>query len=166
MCTHSQTHSQTHTLALGCTRMHQYSHKLSHSCTHQHSHSHTLALTFTHTLTHTHCTRTHWHMHTATNTRTHRSLTAVVIVVSREELEAQREGREALDLLGESNRAKGRVRRAALPSLYGSFRFTAALKLLPGYQIERQCLRKAFLGSAGWVVRAHDVQVVVQIYLD
>lgn len=101
-----------------------------------------------------------------THTHTHESLTAVVIVVSREELEAQREGREALDLLGESDRAEGRVRRVALPPLYGSFGLMAALKLVLCYQIERQRLRRAFLRRAGRVVRAQDVQVVVQIYLD
>lgn len=95
-----------------------------------------------------------------------RSLTAIVIVVSREELEAQREGCEALDFLREPDRAEGSVGRVALPPLYSPFGLMAALKLVLGYQIERQHLRRAVLGRAGWVVWAQDVQVVVQIYLD
>lgn len=104
--------------------------------------------------------RTHAHTRTV--------LTAVVVMAAWEELKAQREGGEPLDLLGEAHRAVGSVRSVALPPLDGASGFHAALERGLGHQVEGQRLR---LGgargpAAAGVVRAVNVQVVIEVYLD
>lgn len=89
-----------------------------------------------------------------------------------EELKAQWEGGEPLDLLGEAHRAKGSVWSVALPPLDGASGFDAALKRGLGHQIEGQRLRlggawgPAAAAAAAGVVRAVNVQVVIEVYLD
>lgn len=65
---------------------------------------------------------TETHAHTCT------VLTAVVVMTAGEELKAQREGGEPLDLLGEAHRAVGSVWSVALPPLDGASGFHAALE--------------------------------------
>lgn len=85
-----------------------------------------------------------------------------------EELKAQREGGEPLDLLGEAHRAVGSVRSVALPPLDGASGFHAALERGLGHQVEGQRLRLAGARgpAAAGVVWAVNVQVVIEVYLD
>lgn len=86
-----------------------------------------------------------------------------------EKLKAQREGGEPLDLLGEAHRAEGSVWSVALPPLDGASGFHATLEGGLGHQVEGQRLRlggaRAAAAAAG-VVRAVNVQVVVEVHLD
>lgn len=86
-----------------------------------------------------------------------------------EELKAQRERGEPLDLLGEAHRAVRSVRGVALPPLDGASGFHAALERGLGHQVEGQRLwRGGARGSAAatGVVRAVNVQVVIEVHLD
>lgn len=91
---------------------------------------------------------------------------AVVVVASWKELEAQREGREALDFLREPDGSQGVVGFVALPALHRPFCLLAALKLALGHQVQSQRLRGGGRRVAGGVVRTQDVQVVVEVHLD
>lgn len=93
-------------------------------------------------------------------------------MVARQELEAQGEGSEALDLLGEADGSEGGVGRVALPALDGAPRLCATLEAGLRHQVERQHLRsgRGFSvlgggsgggGGGGGVVGTVDVQVVV-----
>lgn len=106
---------------------------------------------------------------TRQDTHTHSPLlTAVVVMTAWEKLKAQREGGEPLDLLGEAHRAEGSVWSVALPPLDGASGFHATLEGGLGHQVEGQRLRLggARAAAAAWVVRAVNVQVVVEVHLD
>lgn len=86
--------------------------------------------------------------------------------MSGQEFEAQGEGCEALDLLGESDRAVGSVRLVTLPSLNGLFSLHAASELALSHQVESQSLDGAGRRVAGRVVGTQYIQIITQIDLD
>lgn len=97
-------------------------------------------------------------------------LTAVVVMTAWKELKAQREGGEPLDLLGEAHRAVRSVWSVALPPLDGASGFHAALERGLGHQVEGQGLwlggARGPAAAAAGIVRAVNVQVVIEVHLD
>ena len=89
-------------------------------------------------------------------------LTDVVVLVSHVELVAQGEGAVALELLGELDGRVGGVRPVALPALEAQLRVAGAVAAVTDH-VEHVLLGGAPL--AGVVVRAVDVQVVINIHL-
>ncbi|TNN75767.1 hypothetical protein EYF80_014130 [Liparis tanakae] len=99
------------------------------------------------------------------NPETRALLTAVVVVAPRQKLKPQGEGRESLDLLREAGWSERGVGVVTLPPLDGPSGLHAALERGLRHQVEAQRLRLP-LGPRVGVVRAVNVQVVVQIHLD
>lgn len=89
--------------------------------------------------------------------------TDVVVLVSGPELEAQREGREELELLGEPERPVGAAGPVALPALEAAQPvLTGSVALVVDHE-EDVALHAAVVGRA-LVVGAVDVQVVVDVH--
>ncbi len=102
-----------------------------------------------------------------TQKHTHPLLTAVVVVTTWQKLKPQREGGEPLDLFGEAHRPKRSVGGVTLPPLDGPSGLHAALERGLSHQVEGQRLRlPGALAPLVGVVRAVNVQVVIQIRLD
>ena len=87
-------------------------------------------------------------------------LTDVVVLVSRAEFEAQREGREELELLGEAQGAVGALWPVALPALEASHAVLAGGVAVMVHHEEDVALHPT-VRLRGVVVWAVDVQVVV-----
>lgn len=94
-----------------------------------------------------------------------RVLTDVVVLSAGAELEAQREGSEELELLGELERAIGRQRPVALPPLEAFGRVVARAVAVVVDHVEDVALG-ALVRHRARVVRTVDVQVVVDADVD
>ena len=92
-------------------------------------------------------------------------LTDVVVLVARAELEAQREGREELELLGELERAPGRRGPVALPALEAALPVVAGGVAFAVDHVQHLVLHALGRRQRCSVVRAVNVQVVVDAHL-
>lgn len=90
-------------------------------------------------------------------------LTDVVVLVSRPELEAQGEGREELELLGEAQGSVGTAGAVALPALEASHPVLAGgVALMVDH--EQDVALHAAVGRRSLVIGTVDVQVVVDVH--
>ncbi len=92
-------------------------------------------------------------------------LTDVVILSARPELEAQRERREELELLGELERAVGRVRPVALPALEAFGRVVTRAVAVVVDHVEHIALG-SLLRDRVLIMRTVHIQVVVYTDVD
>lgn len=92
-------------------------------------------------------------------------LTYVIILAARSKLKAQRERREELKLLGELERAVGRVRSVTLPAFEAFGRVIARAVAVIVHHVENVTLRP-LLRHRVFIVRAVHVQIVINTHVD